>query len=164
MKITIFVLLVTLLAACGPSQAELQATATARMATGIAMNAVRDLTLTAAPSRTPGPTSTPDKRSDLEKKADKCEHSGSGVRYVITGKASSVNITQQNDTGGTDQGDYKVPYCDMFTGFHSGDFLYISAQNNGGGSITCKIYSGSSVIAQATANGEYAIATCSTSK
>jgi hypothetical protein len=163
-KLILCIALVLVLSGCGPSRAELDATQTSVIATSDAWKQSLWMTETAAPTRTKGPTSTPDKRSESEKRLDQCEHSGSGVRYVITGNATSVSITQQNDTGGTDQGDYRVPYCASFSGFRNGDFLYISAQNNGGGSFTCKIYDGSSVVAQATAKGEYAIATCSTSK
>jgi hypothetical protein len=106
--------------------------------------------------------STPIPKSPFEE----CATSGLGVRYVIEGSGvTAMSITQQNDKNGTDQGDYRIPYCRLFRGFQPGDFVYISAQiiqpTSGAGSITCKIYSGNTVIAQATASGFASIATCS---
>ncbi len=105
---------------------------------------------------------TPDTRSPFEK----CVDSRSGVRYVITGESvTGVSLTWQNDRGGTDQGNYKIPFCNPYSGFESGDFLYISAQiiqpTSGAGSIKCYIYDDNWVIAEANASGFAAIATCS---
>ena len=108
----------------------------------------------------PSATSTPDTRSDYEKCADY-----DGVKYLITGTASKVSLTWQNDENGTQQGDYKVPFCSDFN-FFSGDFLYISAQitSESGGSIECFIYDGDSLISHSEASGFASIATCSGSK
>jgi hypothetical protein len=97
---------------------------------------------------------------------DRCMESDSGVRYVITGEGvNSVSLTWQNDTGGTEQADFLVPFCEDYDGFSSGDFLYISAQirspTSGAGSITCRIYDGTTVIAEANAYDFASIATCS---
>ena len=109
------------------------------------------------------PTNKP--KSNLEI----CVTSGIGVRYVIEGVGvTGVSLTFENDTGGTDQGDYNMPFCKTFTNFDSNDFLYISAQiilpTSNAGSITCKIYDGSTVISEAHASGFPSIATCSGSK
>jgi hypothetical protein len=63
------------------------------------------------------------------------------VRYEVTGSATSVSLTYQNESGGTSQIDpADMPWTYSFTG-HYGDFLYISAQNNGEtGSVTVTIY------------------------
>jgi hypothetical protein len=119
-------------------------------------------TNTPKPTNTPNPTSTPDTRSNFEK----CEQSGFGVRYVISGTGvDGVSLTWQNDSNGTNQGDYKVPACVTYKNFNSSDFVYISAQiilpTYGAGSITCKIYQGTSIIASASASGFAAIASCS---
>lgn len=128
-------------------------------------------TKTAMPTSTKAPTKVPtkDTRTDLEKAVDKCANIGLGVRYVIESDGvSAVSLTLENDSNGTEQGDYSTPYCRMFTNFNSGDFLYISAQiilpTSSAGSITCKIYDGSKVISQSFASGYPSIATCSTSK
>ena len=155
---------------CAPTKEELSATATANQIVIQTQQSITKTaaffvyqTLTAQPTRTPKPTSTPDKRTDFEK----CEQSGIGVRYVISvnGNVSGVSLTWQNDTGGTNQGDYGVPFCKPYKGFGSGDFVYISAQiikpTSLAGSITCKIYQGNRIIAQAEASGFPNIATCS---
>jgi hypothetical protein len=119
-------------------------------------------TRTPKPTHTPRPTQTPDTRSDF----DKCEQSGIGVRYVITGTGvEGISITEQNDSNGINQGDFGLPYCNIFMNFSSGDFIYISAQiiypTDGAGSITCKIYHGDSLLAIGAASGFPNIATCS---
>ena len=114
------------------------------------------------PSATNKPTKTPDKRTDFEK----CEQSGEGVRYVISGTGvSAVSLTWENDTNGTEQGDYLIPFCKIYRKFNPGDFLYISAQIiEGEGKISCLIYDGTQVIAKGNASGFAAIASCDGSK
>lgn len=109
-------------------------------------------------TKTPLPTIAPAAPSYV----DRCVGTGSGVAYVIEGKGvSRVTLTMQNDNSGTNQGEYSVPFCKIFTGFRSGDFLYISAQIvKGGGTIRCRIYDGSQIIASANASGFASIATC----
>ena len=159
LSLIVAMLFLSVLSACGPTEAEKNVTATAYYATSDALKNSYFLTQTAAPPRTPAPTSTPDNRSSFEK----CAQSGSGVRYVISGKnVSAVSLTFENDTGGTDQGDYNVPVCKTYRGFQPGDFLYISAQiTSGSGSIKCQIYDGSILIAEGNASGFASIATCS---
>ena len=101
--------------------------------------------------------------------SDPCAPPRQGVRYVISGNGvTSVSLTWQNDTGGTNQGEYNLPFCKTYLGFSSGDFLYISVQisepTSGAGSIICRIYDGNNVVAEANANGFSSIATCSGSK
>ena len=133
-------------------------------------------TLVARPTVPPPPTATliptrafvtptPDRRSRFER----CVQSNEGVRYVIVGNGvTAVSLTWQNDTGGTDQGDYRVPFCKSYFRFRRGDFLYISAQiirpTSYAGSIECRIYDGETIIARGHASGFAAIATCSGSK
>jgi len=88
------------------------------------------------------------------------------IRYKITGlSVDSVFLTWQNDSGGTNQGEHKVPFHKTYSGFKRGDFVYISAQIREpypeAGSIKCYIYDGDSIIAQASASGFAGIATCS---
>jgi len=153
------IFLIPFLCSCGPTQTERYATATAYIATSDALKQSYFLTQTAAPTRTPMPTLSPDLRSPF----DKCVQSGSGVRYVISGNdVSAVSLTWENDMGGTDQGDYKVPFCKPYSGFRPGDFLYISAQIiSGDGKIKCQIYDGTTLISEANASGFPSIATCS---
>jgi hypothetical protein len=161
-------LIISLVPGCGPSEAEQAATATSQWNASETRKASYFQTKTAEPTSTPRPTvppkptNTPDLRSPFEK----CVQSGQGVRYVIFEEGvSAVSLTWENDTGGTEQGDYKVPYCKTYTGFKRGDFLYISAQiikpTSGAGSIKCRIYDGNTIVAEANASGFASIATCS---
>jgi hypothetical protein len=164
-------ILVSLFSACAPLQQAIfptptmsAQTAEAKTAT-VAANRTKLTNLynteVAKPQRS---TSTPMSPFDA------CVNSGVGVRYVIYGEdVNGVSLTWQNDTGGTSQGDYGVPYCQTYSNFYSGDFLYISAQiisptSSYAGSIKCRIYDGSHIIAEADADGFASIATCSESK
>lgn len=86
------------------------------------------------------------------------------VMYEITGTASSVSVTLNNATGGTEQyGNARVPQQISYPDFQD-YFLYISAQNNGGsGSVTVTIYVNGRVVKTATSSGAYVIATASDS-
>lgn len=165
MKIAILaILLIVLLAACVPTDKDYLSTVTVEEATAGAMRANAFQTQTAEPSSTPQkPVSTikPDSRSPIEK----CAQLGFGIRYVISGTGvNAVSLTWKNDTNGTEQGDYEVPFCKIYTGFKSGDFLYLSAQiiepTSGAGTITCSIYNGHDVVAMANASGFPSIASC----
>jgi hypothetical protein len=165
MKIFLLVIVsLLLLTACGPSREEMMITVTSEWATADAERTAWFETQTAGPSRTPPPivaTPTLDKRSPV----DKCASSGIGIRYVISGNGvTGVSLTWNNDTNGTEQGDYKIPFCKTFMDFKSGDFLYISAQiiqpTSNAGSIQCIIYDGDSVVSKASASGFPSIATC----
>lgn len=49
-----------------------------------------------------------------------------------------------------------------FSGFHSGDFVYLSVQNeNPTGVVTCRIVVDGSTVSENTSTGGYVIATCS---
>lgn len=173
MKKFIYILLMILLVSCStktPINKPVEIEKTPDLA-GTANAISYWATKTAQPTNTIFPTRIPtkDTRTASEKAVDRCLNSGTGVRYVIEASwVSEVSITLTNDTNGTEQGDYVVPYCRTFSNFSSGDFLYLSAQiilpTTGAGSITCKIYDGSKVISQGTASGFPSIATCSTNK
>ncbi len=89
------------------------------------------------------------------------------VAYYVTGEgATSVQVTMQTPTGQT-QVDADLPLSTedgteglYFTAFSAGAFLYISAQNQDTGSITCRIEVDGTVISQNTATADYGIATC----
>jgi hypothetical protein len=87
------------------------------------------------------------------------------IRYEITGTGvNGVSLTWQNDTGGTEQGDYSVPFRKTYK-FNVGEFVYISAQiiepTEGAGSIDCHIYVDEKEIYTSHASGFPSIATCS---
>jgi hypothetical protein len=83
------------------------------------------------------------------------------VTYEITGSASAVSITLSNAQAGTEQGEYQVPFRKTYT-MKRDAFAYISAQNQGEyGTVTCKIFLGSTVWKESTSSGAYSIADCS---
>ena len=84
------------------------------------------------------------------------------VKYEVSGTASTVDVTYENSDGGTSQeSDVEVPWSYSFTG-HPGDFVYISAQNQGQtGTVTVTIYNDGDVFKTSTSEGAYVIATAS---
>ncbi len=159
-SMTVSIITLVILVACGPNQIERSATATAYIATSNALKQSYFQTQTAAPTRTPMPAYVP---GPTKSPFENCAQSKYGIKYIISGTGvSAVSLTFENDTGGVDQGDYRVPFCKIFNNFQSGNFLYISAQIiSGDGSIKCQIYDGNTLIAEANASGFPSIATCS---
>jgi len=82
------------------------------------------------------------------------------IRYEATGSTTYVDLTYENATGGTSQESGRpVPWSYSFTG-HAGDFVYISAQKDGGnGTVTVTIYRDGIVFKTSTSIGAYVIAT-----
>src|SRR5881396_1834742 len=76
-----------------------------------------------------------------------CEAAGLGgggsheVKYEVTGSATAVDVTFQNENGDTSQqSDQPVPWTTTVTAA-GGAFTYVSAQNKGeSGDVTCTIY------------------------
>lgn len=85
-----------------------------------------------------------------------------GVIYRIGGTARSVDLTYTNAGGGTEQqNDKSVPWNNSFAA-HGGQFLYVSAQNQGeNGDVTCEIVLNGVVVKSSKSSGAYAIASCS---
>lgn len=110
---------------------------------------LRDCALvSSAPALAPTPTPTP-----------------TSVVYRIRGTANTVDITFNNDTGGTEQySDIDLPHEISYEDFQ-GDFLYISAQNNGKtGSVIVIIEVNGETFKTSKSEGAYVIATASGSK
>jgi hypothetical protein len=80
------------------------------------------------------------------------------VTYDLTGQGT-VSVTMQNASGGTEQFETRLPYH-LDLGGLSG-FVYISAQLQVTGTVTCEIKQGEQVVQTATSTGQYVIATCS---
>jgi len=100
-----------------------------------------------------------------KKKED--ESGGSGevvyqVKYEVTGTAKTVFVTYVNESGGTSQeSNVSLPWSYTFTA-KPGDFVYISAQNEGEtGSVTVTIYKNGSIFKTSTSSGAYVIAEAS---
>ncbi len=91
-----------------------------------------------------------------------CGLGGYDIEYEVTGSASIVDVTYENEDGGTSQtNDVSVPWSYSFRGY-SDDFVYVSGQNQGeSGSITVTIYKDGSIFKSSTSSGSYCIATAS---
>jgi hypothetical protein len=84
------------------------------------------------------------------------------MKYTVTGTASTVNITISGKNESTEQfSNVLLPWEYSFTGY-DGDFVYVSAQNNGStGTVTVKIFRSGNEMKTATSSGAYVIATAS---
>lgn len=88
------------------------------------------------------------------------------VTYLLSGSATDADITIETPSGST-QRSVRVPLINkagtaglIFT-MPAGHFVYLSAQNSAGyGDITCVIEVDGKTVAQNTATGGYAVATC----
>lgn len=85
------------------------------------------------------------------------------VTYKVTGTATSASLTSENSGGGTEQiSDAYIPWETTYYTMQTGDFVYISAQNNGEyGSVTSEIYVDGALFKTSTSSGAYVIATTS---
>lgn len=82
------------------------------------------------------------------------------VRYEVSG-ASAADMTFQTGSQDTSQETgAAVPWQDSET-MSDGDFYYIAAQNNGGGTISCSVYVDGALIDTNSSSGDYAICTAS---
>lgn len=83
--------------------------------------------------------------------------------YKIGGTACNVSLTYQNEGGQTEQIAVAPRTWSKSFVVQSGDYLYISAQNNcDTGSVTCEIdLNGEPTSAKSKSSGAYVIATCS---
>lgn len=91
------------------------------------------------------------------------------VSYEADGDGTNAGTyTLRSADGGTRQGNADLPLTNKagslglkLTGFGSGDFVYLSIQNeNGYGSVTCRIVVDGVTISENTSDGGYTIATC----
>ena len=83
------------------------------------------------------------------------------VTYIVKGTAPGAMLTYRNPRGGTEQTSVRLPWESSFT-VKGGEFLYISAQNEGtSGSVTCEILLDGVSRTNATSSGAYVIAECS---
>jgi len=87
---------------------------------------------------------------------------GNSVIYKVTGSASRVDVTYENEDGGTSQeSNVSVPWSYSFEANYD-TFVYISAQNQGeSGTVTLTIYINGGKWKTSTSSGAYCIATAS---
>jgi hypothetical protein len=82
------------------------------------------------------------------------------VTYEVSG-AESADVTYENENADTSQeAGISLPWTYSFDA-PEGSFVYISAQNNGGGTITCSISVDGGVVESNDSSGEFAICTAS---
>ncbi|AKG41567.1 Lanthionine synthetase C family protein [Streptomyces xiamenensis] len=86
------------------------------------------------------------------------------VEYRITGDATTADVTWTDSAGQISQAAGRtVPMIGtsaITTTAGIGDQLYVSAQNQGHGTITCTIAVDGTVVTTTTSSGAYAIVTC----
>jgi MmpS family membrane protein len=83
------------------------------------------------------------------------------VGYEVLGSARSVSLTYENAMGSTEQiADTTLPWHLDFNAA-TGQFLYVSAQAESGGTVTVNILRNGSVVKTATSEGEHTIASAS---
>lgn len=83
------------------------------------------------------------------------------IEYEVSGSAGSYSITAEAADGSTFQRDVGNGVV-LDAWIKTGNFIYLSAQNNtGGGTVTCTIRRDGKVYKQTTSEGAYVIATCS---
>lgn len=83
------------------------------------------------------------------------------VSYKVTGTASRASLTYENEQGGTEQTEVRIPWQETMT-VGQGAFLYLSVQNEGeSGSVTCEIWVDGVKWKESTSRGAYVIASCS---
>ena len=128
------------------------------------------ISVPSSPSSSSSSASSSSASSSSSSDGTDCMHSDHGITYIVyvsraNSTVSTISATWQIDSGGTNQGDYPLPFCRNYSGFSSGDFVYVSAQiaspTDSAGTITCKIYQDNYLLAEADASGFASIATCS---
>jgi hypothetical protein len=84
------------------------------------------------------------------------------VKYEVTGTATIVDVTYQNENGDASQLSKRlVPWSTTVT-VGSGGFAYVSAQNAGeSGDVTCTIYVDGTQKESNTSSGAFTICTAS---
>ena len=90
------------------------------------------------------------------------QHAGDSykVTYRVDG-TQRASLTYTNATGGTEQHDVKLPWTITFQGRY-GEFLYLSAQDNGyNGAIVVSISVNGRIVEDATSTEQYGIASVS---
>jgi hypothetical protein len=79
------------------------------------------------------------------------------VTYTVSGGDGAGTITYENENADTSQAtQVATPWTYTFTAV-DGAFLYVSAQNAGGGTITCSISVDGTIAESNKSEGQYAI-------
>lgn len=78
--------------------------------------------------------------------------------YSANAGGAGADVTYETPSG-TQQGEVPDGWSRTFT-FDAGDFVYVSAQNNGQGTVTCTIEVDGRILSTNSSTGEFMIATC----
>ena len=84
------------------------------------------------------------------------------IEYKVLG-SGNASLTYENSTGNTEQLDTFLPWSYPRFYARTGKFLYVSAQIDGTGEITCVILINGTIYKKSTSKGQYVICTASTS-
>jgi hypothetical protein len=76
------------------------------------------------------------------------------------GFGPAVQVTIQNQDGGTEMHEGPTPYREQIT-VPAGAFVYVSAQAKEGNEVSCEIDEDGKAIRQSHSDGQFSIATCS---
>lgn len=86
---------------------------------------------------------------------------GHSASYVVSGSASTAQLTYMKESGGTEQNEVNLPWKhEMKVG--TGRFLYISAQNKSDyGTVKVELYVDDGLVQSASSDAKYGIASAS---
>jgi hypothetical protein len=79
------------------------------------------------------------------------------VIYTVSGSALRASVTVENESGGTEQHTISLPWTKEFQA-KDGQFVYLSAQNQGFGSLEAVIYVDGQPLQRAETTEQYGIA------
>jgi len=111
----------------------------------------------------PNLSDSPDAKSGENAKGGKDtkddQHKTVTYEVIGSGGAGSAMITYTTPSGQEQDSSADLPWRKTFKS-DAGEFLSVSAQNKGGGTITCTITVDGKTIKRARSKGAYAIASC----
>jgi hypothetical protein len=87
------------------------------------------------------------------------ENSSKSAEYKVLGDGTA-DLTYENKSGGTEQITVNLPWSLNINPVVRGQYLYISAQINGTGNVSCYILIDGITFKSSKSSGEYVIATC----
>jgi len=126
--------------------------ATALVTAGCTMETTADPNISASPSTG---------KSGKDDKGGKDDTSADGLHtvvYTVTGPSSAL-ITYSTPSGQEQDNGADLPWKKKFKA-KGGEFLSVSAQNSGSGTITCEITVDGKVVKRARSKGSYAVVSC----
>jgi hypothetical protein len=102
-----------------------------------------------------------DDDDDDDRPASRAQSGGSCQTAVYKVEGGIMDITLNNATGDTEQVEARRDWSKSLGCVPNSQFLYVSAQNEGPGTVECWITRDGVEVAHARSSGEYVIASCS---